>query len=321
MAAYDRIEPQIFGGERANGSPACTTFNEQVSVAWVGMGNTRLNVQAFGKSKVILPETGRGVGLTTFRTRLQLTWAGTDDNSSLNVISSPDGVTFDPDDKTTLWDISVGGGPSAVEFNGHLYLSWSARSSLREEQTLQIISSADGRSFTQPVTLPETSAGAPAMAVFQNRLYIAWCGTDARTSLNVMSSADGELFDFRHPDILVDTSSTHPALCALDSELFLAWRGRDDGKSLNIMSTRDGQMFQNKRTYPYGSLFSPALARSLWNVSSHGTTYTYVPTGGGGYPGSPPMGGYPGAPPEPMGGISGSPDVRVGADHGVLKTG
>lgn len=279
MPADDRISPQS-SHEQANGAPACTTFNEQTSVAWVGVGNTRLNVKANPSDKVTLPETGTGIALATFRTRLQLAWAGTDDNSTLNLISSPDGVAFDPKDKVTLWGNSVGGGPSAVEFSGRLILSWSTRSSIRNEQTLNFISSADGRSFDQPFVIPETSSSSPAMAVFQNRLYLAWCGTDDRASINVMSSADGRRFDFRHPEILADSSSTQPALCVLGAELFLAWRGRDAGKSLNVMSTPDGNAFGNKRTYPYGSLFSPALARAARSVST--TTTIYLPVSGQG---------------------------------------
>jgi len=271
MPAYDSISP-LPSGERAIQNPACTTFNEQTSTAWIGLDG-RLNVVAIPHAKVTLDETGRCVGLTTFRTRLQLAWAGTDNDSTLNVISSPDGVTFDPKDKIVLWGNHVGGGTSAVEFNGRLLLSWSTPSPIGSEQSLNFISSADGRSFDPPWTIPETSPSPPAMAVFQDRLYLAWRGTDDNESLNVMSSADGRNFDFRHPDIWGDSSPYQPALCILGGELYLAWRGRDDRKSLNVMSTRDGTTFGNKRTYPYGSFFAPALARSVRKKSMTTTTW------------------------------------------------
>ena len=286
MPAIAHISPQP-SHEETLSSPACTTFNEQTSIAWASRADRHLKVKAnYLGPTVTLPETGTGVALTTFRTRLQLAWTGTDANNTINLISSPDGVTFDSRDKVTLWG-NAGRGPSAVEFNGRLILSWSTISPIPDQQALNFISSADGKSFDLPYTIPETSPSAPAMAVFRDRLYLAWCGTDDGGSLNVMSSADGRQFDFRHPKILADSSSTHPALCVLGDELYLVWRGRDDWKKLNVLSTRDGTEFTNRQTYQYGSLFSPALARALRKVGTE--TTTYLPSLG---PGGQPSGGW-----------------------------
>ncbi|MCT7979829.1 hypothetical protein, partial [Laspinema olomoucense] len=64
-----------------------------------------------------------------------------------------------------------------------------------ESHSLNLISSADGVNFENKITLPETSFTAPALAVFDNRLYLAWTGTDESHSLNLISSADGVNFE------------------------------------------------------------------------------------------------------------------------------
>jgi hypothetical protein len=107
------------------------------------------------------------------------------------------------------------------------------------------------------LVLAETSRGAPAIAHFQGRLYIAWCGTNPDENLNLMSSADGSKFD--NKVTLGESSSMGPALAVWADRLYMAWRGKDDAHSLNVISSADGKNFDQKMTFPYGTLFSPSL--------------------------------------------------------------
>ncbi len=110
-----------------------------------------------------------------------------------------------------------------------------------------------------PVTLDDTSISGPALAYWNGRLYIAWTGTDGEHHLNVMSSADGKVFD--NKVTLGDTSIARPALAVYNGKLHIAWTGTDSGHHLNVMSSANGIAFGNKRTLGETSRLAPALAQ------------------------------------------------------------
>ena len=76
----------------------------------------------------------------------------------------------------------------------------------------------------KPVTLDQTSPGAPALASLNGALYLAWTGTN--NELNIMTSTDaGATFGS-----LVTSTQTSPAAPALSRffpgrALFIAWAG------------------------------------------------------------------------------------------------
>jgi hypothetical protein len=106
--------------------------------------------------------------------------------------------------------------------------------------------------------LSEFSRVGPAVARFNNRLHLAWTGTDNR--LNIMSSTSPNLgiFQFRNKRTSTQTSTVGPALAVLGNRLFLAWTGTDN--RLNFMWSSDGISFGNRQTLPHTSTASPALA-------------------------------------------------------------
>jgi len=101
--------------------------------------------------------------------------------------------------------------------------------------------------------LAETSESGPALTTFNDRLYIAWAGTDGR--LNVMSSSDG--VNFSGKVTLSEFSFVAPALTLFQGRLTIAWTGTDG--RLNIMSSSDGINFGDKVTLEETSNAAPAL--------------------------------------------------------------
>ena len=120
------------------------------------------------------------------------------------------------------------------------------------------MSSADGRSFANKVTLGDTSFTAPSITSFKGKLCIAWTGTDSRHSLNVMSSADGR--SFANKVTLADTSFATPSIVASGNYLYLAWSGNDSAHSLNLLCSAHGNSFINKITYGETSGSGPSLS-------------------------------------------------------------
>jgi hypothetical protein len=109
--------------------------------------------------------------------------------------------------------------------------------------------------------LPEHSGENPALANFDDRLFLAWTGTDDAHHLNIMSSADG--ITFENKQTLVETSIAGPALGVfggVHDRFVLAWTGTDDAHHLNVRSSADGITFENKQTLAETSIDGPALA-------------------------------------------------------------
>ncbi len=109
-------------------------------------------------------------------------------------------------------------GPALAGHDGHLFIAWTGRGN----RQLNVIATADGGGFSNPVTLSEAGIAGPALASFGGRLCMGWTGTDSNGFLNVIAAADG--FAFRDKVTLQDVSSAAPAL-SVDGPLWTAWTG------------------------------------------------------------------------------------------------
>jgi hypothetical protein len=220
-------------------APSLTSFAARLCIGWTGT-DTHLNVvcsssdwMSFPYAKVTLPDTSHvGLALATDdHGRLFMAWTGPD--GRLNVSSSSDGIHFK---KVTLGETS-NVAPALGSFSGKLYLAWTGT-----DGRLNISSSLDGTSFTNKVTLPETSYvhTGPALGAvldysrpFLNlyRIYIAWTGTD--NHLNVRYSSDGIDFPGYTKVTLPETSDAAPAVgqaingSGVPIGALISWTGTD----------------------------------------------------------------------------------------------
>lgn len=261
-------------------------------------------------SKYILNQKSRsgeksrhGISLAVHHDRLFVAWTGTDDY--LNIMSSSDGGrSFDSTTKHTLYEKSYAR-PVLASFRDRLYLAWAGT-----DGNLNLMSSADeGRNFdvaskqtfweqcynssnekywfAMPIAKYEKSPelrglDGPSLAVYQDRLYLAWAGTDRH--LNMVSSTDGgKTLDsstkwlgakdtsISHERIERDTenntsritSSSYPGpvLAVYNDKLHIAWTGTDT--RLNVMTSTDaGRSFDvaTKQTLKQYAHTAPALA-------------------------------------------------------------
>jgi len=146
------------------------------------------------------------------------------------------------------WMMMATGGIGLAVFNDVLYYAWTGSNS-----KLNVFSSSDGVNFADkelivdPVkNAVQTALGCPALAVFENSLYVAWTGTGTG-SLNVMSSPDGVNF-MNHVIIqdpvqgTVPTAYLGPTLTSFNDRLYLAWSDKST-KAINITSSSDGLTF------------------------------------------------------------------------------
>ena len=192
-----------------------------------------------------------------FHDQLYLAWTGEGDHN-LNVIASTDGQNFA--NRVTLDGSRPGapnetseGSPALAVFNDRLYLAWTGEG----DHNLNIISTNNGQDFGNKVTLDgsrpgvpnETSEESPALAVFNNRLYLAWTGQGGH-NLNIISSDNGQdfanpvTFDGSRPGAPNETSEGSPALAVFHDRLYVGWIGEGDHNP-NMMSSDNGQDFAN----------------------------------------------------------------------------
>ena len=179
--------------EMSTSAPALAFANGRLHLAWTGTDSQhRLNVisSADGLTwdgKVTLAETtGTGPGLAFANGSLHLLWVGTAPNLSLTLMTSADGVTWG--NKVVLAE-SSNEHPALVAWE-ELYLSWTGRDPAHR---LNLLVGGTPSSLADKQTYDDTSAAAPALAVFRDDVYIGWTGTDIQHHVNVARLSAGHV--------------------------------------------------------------------------------------------------------------------------------
>ena len=104
------------------------------------------------------------------------------------------------------------------------------------------MSSAREGAWTRPVRVPgEAALGGTGvvLAAFNNRLYLAWTGTDGRG--NLRSSATGTNWALGDKVTLNEWSNKAPSLLRQENYLYLGWVETDS--RLNVKSSTTGTNF------------------------------------------------------------------------------
>lgn len=163
--------------------------------------------------------------------------------------------------KTTLAETSIDGPALWATSNGTVrgVLAWMQPDTAHH---LAVMTTAIGTKFANKVVLPETSFTRPAVTrTPSGKVAVAWSGTDASHSLNVLYDVYGARVKLT---LWGETSSYSPGLAAApDGSLVLAWTGQNSGRSLNTLgvTTSNGLARSWKVTlWSYGSLSGPSLS-------------------------------------------------------------
>lgn len=142
---------------------------------------------------------------------------------------------FDPKPPAPLVVIPAGvpaiDGP-ALARSGGTYIAWTDPD---HELHVQRVANPGGLS-TGNTRVNQQSAHAPALAFVGNRLFLAWTGVDADSSLNLaqLTTNTGTPKITGSIETLDQTSPYGPALTSRQGQLWLAWTGSGDDHSLNV---------------------------------------------------------------------------------------
>jgi hypothetical protein len=96
------------------------------------------------------------------------------------------------------------------------------------------------------LTFAQTAHQGPALAVFNNKLYIAVTGTNSQSTLYINSSADGVTWPTTFQSLTPASSNANagPGLAAFKNNLYVAWViGNNE---INIMHSSDGVNFSGQ---------------------------------------------------------------------------
>ena len=99
---------------------------------------------------------------------------------------------------------------------------------------------------------------APAIAAFNDKIYMASVNGYQGVPFEIQSSSDGGLTFGNKVDLLEKTESS-PALTAFDGRLYTAWRGDNSAHQVNVESSSNGVDFGNKVLFSENTIGSPAL--------------------------------------------------------------
>lgn len=102
----------------------------------------------------------------------------------------------------------------------------------------------------------DTAINAPGAVEFNNRIVVAWAGTDPEHHLNIMQSQEEDVWFDKLT--LADTSPVGATLCVFRNRLYLAWSGNGN-QQLNVMSSADGIYWEEKVVLGETSVGRPAL--------------------------------------------------------------
>lgn len=168
-----------------------------------------------------------------------------------------------------------------------IYLTWTG-----VDQSINVMTSANGLVFSSRVTLPGKSQFGPAINIFRNRPVVAWI--DAATGvLTLVNGLDGA------PVATGETGSAAPALASeafVDGTdaLVVAWTGTNAERQLNVMnSTQGGFPPSTKVTLPSDG---PSAATSISGPSldfKQGSGGALLVIGWTGLPGGPDRDNHP----------------------------
>ena len=159
-----------------------------------------------------------------------------------------------------------GAGPAMVQFGSQLCAGWTDTS-----HRLNVACGDPTIGNFQGVTFNQSSAFAPALAVYENTLWIAWTGTDSNHTLNIASvplNGNTSLQAFVVGNN--DASSQAPALAVAEvnsvQQLVIAWTGTDSSHHLNVASSVNVDPSSTwSSTITLGQLASSGPSLAVWN--------------------------------------------------------
>jgi hypothetical protein len=114
-----------------------------------------------------------------------------------------------------------------------------------KDNTLLISSSSNGKTWNPCISCNQTTSVAPAMAVFQEQLWVAFRSNDSTNYLLIASSKDSTTWPTSCVNVS-KTSAVRMSIASIGAELYIAFQGQ--GQSLQTQFSSDGHNWNSSST-------------------------------------------------------------------------
>ncbi len=159
-----------------------------------------------------------------------------------------------------------------------IFMAWKGMSSIGESQKINdeshiFMSGMSTNSYIDgdDFLLLYTTTFRPSLAVFNNRLFMAWKGGEDRGiwTADTAYPSDNNLFLDPQRNIPNIGTSVGPSLAVFGNRLFMAWKGVEGDQGVWTSSTADGINWIPQRNIPnIGTSVGPSLA-VFWGSPFH----------------------------------------------------
>ncbi len=183
-------------------------------------------------------------------------------------------------DEPALWTESAYSAVSVNGFTPAAALAWTGTDGAHH---LNVSLSADGLTYVNKLTLPETSFARPSVTVVpvngKNIVVMAWVGTDGAHTLNVVYDVYGA---YRKATFWGETTPYAPSIVWFNQQIWLAWAGTDGNHTLNVMPLGpQGLVHGAKKTlWGQGAASGPLLVDDANGTPSLIMTWQHYGSGG-----------------------------------------
>lgn len=165
--------PAVVGWDHVNG----------VNIAWRGSGNPQLNVMPglTSNEPFTSPETSPyrpSLCVSWFLDSLVVAWTGEGDGQ-LNYMTCQNDAVYQFNHKVNFPDETSESAPGTAALGRAVYVSWRGRGN--DEINLLARNYDDGNQIKRISS--QTSPHTPAIAAYQNRIFVAWTGQDEAINL------------------------------------------------------------------------------------------------------------------------------------------
>lgn len=180
--------------------------------------------------------------VAAFQDQLHVFFVARHESAPLYRVSTTDGTGLKWTQPIPVGDLESPTQPAAAVFRNQLFLAYPSQ----DGDGRLVVASTDDLERWGRVSWPAKTTHAPALAVFEHRLVVAY--NDDHDLVTVTSSDGVEFVD--RSTIPGQSTSGEVALATFGSRLYLAYKANDSSNTLWVTSTADGESWDQKVHLP-----------------------------------------------------------------------
>jgi len=247
--------------------------------------------------------------LAAFQNKLFMAWRGAGDDDNLWWATYDGNADLKWSDQQQLTDRASTEGPALAVFQNKLYMAWRGFGGVVSDESLYWATYDENdprnRKWTDQHPLGRASFDVPALAAFQDKLFMAWRGVEGDENL-YWGTYDGNPdlnWSTQNPPLTDRASTVGPALAVFQNKLYMVWKGaqgidenderlfwatydENDPRKWTDQSKMERATADQTGTVVFGSVHRPSLAVFLNSISVAGAGFNTVTSTGAPDPGN-----------------------------------